>query len=45
VPFWQEISSWLKQRYIHLDIDLTDQVNIIFGLIDIDDELSYYITL
>ena len=45
VPFWQEISSWLKQCYIHLDIDLTDQVNIIFRLIDIDDELSYYITL
>ena len=34
--FWKEISSWLHECGIETLPDLTDQINIMFGLFDID---------
>lgn len=34
--FWKEISSWLHERGIETLPDLTDQINIMFGLFDVD---------
>jgi len=34
--FWKEISSWLRKCGIDTLPDLTDQVNIIFGLFDVE---------
>ena len=33
-PFWKEISSWLRKCGIDTLPDLTNQVNIMFGLFD-----------
>ena len=35
--FWREISNWLQLGNIHTAIDLTNPVNIMFGLLDIND--------
>ena len=34
--FWKEISSWLHECGIETLPDLTDQINIMFGLFDVD---------
>ena len=34
--FWKEISSWLDECGIETLPDLTDQINIMFGLFDVD---------
>ena len=36
MDFWKDISSWLHECGIETLPDLTDQVNIIFGLFDVD---------
>ena len=45
--FWKEISSWLHECGIETLPDLTDQINVMFGLFDVDNhfKLLNYIML